>query len=160
MDGYACRRCASRVEPGITGAYQTHQATGRALRHAPAANHQRGGISCSRCERPPQEDGSSMELKSGYKQTEVGIIPTCWELVHLGDKAVKVGSGITPTGGARVYKSTGRPFVRSQNVGWGSLLMEDVAFIDNETHESFCGTEIEVGDVFLNITGASIGRSA
>jgi type I restriction enzyme S subunit len=38
--------------------------------------------------------------------------------------------------------------------------MEDIAFIDDETHETFKGTEIEAEDVFLNITGASIGRSA
>ena len=101
-----------------------------------------------------------MELKPGYKQTEVGVIPESWEQANLGDKAAKVGSGITPIGGTRVYKSSGRPFLRSQNVGWGSLLIEDVAFIDDHTHESFDATEIEVGDVFLNITGASIGRSA
>jgi type I restriction enzyme S subunit len=38
--------------------------------------------------------------------------------------------------------------------------MDDIAFIDDETHESFKATEIEKNDVFLNITGASIGRSA
>ena len=101
-----------------------------------------------------------MELKEGYKQTEVGLIPKDWDLVSLGEKTSKVGSGITPTGGERVYKTTGRPFLRSQNVGWGFILMDDIAFIDDETHESFKATEIEENDVFLNITGASIGRSA
>lgn len=101
-----------------------------------------------------------MELKPGYKRTEVGVIPEDWGEANLGEKTVKVGSGITPTGGARVYKQSGRPFLRSQNVGWGCLLLDDVAFIDDHTHESFIATEIEVGDVFLNITGASIGRSA
>jgi type I restriction enzyme, S subunit len=101
-----------------------------------------------------------MELKAGYKQTDAGVIPFDWDLVSLGDKSSKVGSGITPTGGERVYKAEGRPFLRSQNIGWGCLLMDDIAFIDNETHESFNSTEIEQGDVFLNITGASIGRSA
>jgi len=101
-----------------------------------------------------------MELKPGYKLTDVGVIPEDWNAAALGEKTVKIGSGITPTGGARVYRQEGRPFVRSQNVGWGCLLMDDVAFIDEVTHESFNATEIEAGDVFLNITGASIGRSA
>jgi type I restriction enzyme S subunit len=83
-----------------------------------------------------------------------------WEDVVIGETAEKVGSGITPTGGIRVYKATGRPFLRSQNVGWGTLLLDDVVFIDDSTHQSFVATEIEVGDVLLNITGASIGRSA
>jgi type I restriction enzyme S subunit len=101
-----------------------------------------------------------MEVKPGYKQTEVGVIPEHWDAARLGDKTTKVGSGITPTGGARVYKQEGRPFLRSQNVGWGNLLLDDVAFIDDETHATFQDTEVEADDVFLNITGASIGRSA
>ena len=88
------------------------------------------------------------------------MIPEEWEKANLGDRTVKIGSGITPTGGSRVYRLSGHPFLRSQNVGWGSLLMDDIAFIDDRTHQSFDSTEIKLGDVFLNITGASIGRSA
>jgi type I restriction enzyme S subunit len=83
-----------------------------------------------------------------------------WSGEKLGSKTNKVGSGITPTGGDKNYKQSGRPFVRSQNVGWGELLLDDVAFIDEDTHRSFSSTQIEVLDVLLNITGASIGRSA
>ena len=83
-----------------------------------------------------------------------------WSKEKLGPKSKKVGSGITPTGGDKNYKQSGRPFVRSQNVGWGALLLDDVAFIDEDTHNSFSSTQIEVLDVLLNITGASIGRSA
>lgn len=83
-----------------------------------------------------------------------------WEERELGPLTNKVGSGITPTGGDKNYKTEGRPFVRSQNVGWGELILDDVAFIDDETHQSFDSTEIKVSDVLLNITGASIGRSA
>lgn len=83
-----------------------------------------------------------------------------WQEVVLGEKTTKVGSGITPTGGARVYKPFGRPFLRSQNIGWGVLLLDDIAYIDDELHETFNSTELVAGDVLLNITGASIGRSA
>ena len=99
-------------------------------------------------------------IPQGYKQTEVGVIPEDWDAGNLGEYVEKVGSGVTPTGGERVYKKEGRPFLRSQNVGWGNLLLEDVAFIDDVIHETFQSTEIVVYDVFLNITGASIGRSA
>ena len=83
-----------------------------------------------------------------------------WVYRELGPMTIKVGSGITPTGGDRNYKPKGRPFVRSQNVGWGQLILDEVAFIDEETHSSFDSTEIKMFDVLLNITGASIGRSA
>ena len=99
-------------------------------------------------------------IRQGYKQTEVGVIPEEWEVSAIGSKAEKIGSGITPTGGQRVYRSEGRPFIRSQNIGWGNLLLDDVAFIDDAIHFTFPETEIQLDDVFLNITGASIGRSA
>jgi type I restriction enzyme S subunit len=83
-----------------------------------------------------------------------------WEDGALQGKTNKIGSGITPTGGERNYKKSGRPFVRSQNVGWGTLILNDIAFIDDATHATFDSTEIKANDVLLNITGASIGRCA
>ena len=98
----------------------------------------------------------------GYKHTAIGPLPDDWLAPHLGNDELlhRVGSGITPSGGQRVYKLTGHPFVRSQNIGWGCLLLSDLAFVDDETHASFSTSEIVQGDVLLNITGASIGRCA
>lgn len=82
-----------------------------------------------------------------------------WEESTIGANTLKVGSGITPSGGDSNYRSSGRPFVRSQNVGWGKLIINDMAFIDEDTHSTFLATEIKLADVLLNITGASIGRA-
>jgi len=82
-----------------------------------------------------------------------------WEEKMLGDMTLKIGSGVTPSGGEAKYKKSGRPFVRSQNVGWGIFILDSVVFIDEETHQNSKNTEIELEDVLLNITGASIGRS-
>ena len=81
-----------------------------------------------------------------------------WKMCTIGELITKVGSGVTPRGGEAVYKTEGHPFVRSQNVG--NLLLDDIAFIDEETHLRQKNTELQFNDVLLNITGASIGRSA
>ena len=83
-----------------------------------------------------------------------------WKMCTIGELTTKVGSGVTPRGGEAVYKTEGHPFVRSQNVGLGNLLLDDIAFIDEETHLRQKNTELQFNDVLLNITGASIGRSA
>jgi type I restriction enzyme S subunit len=101
-----------------------------------------------------------MEVMPGYKQTDIGVIPEDWVQTTIGTVTTKIGSGITPKGGSNNYKEYGRPFVRSQNVGWGNLLLDDLVYIDDETHNGFSATELKEGDVLLNITGASIGRSA
>ena len=83
-----------------------------------------------------------------------------WKMCTIGELITKVGSGVTPRGWEAVYKTEGHPFVRSQNVGLGNLLLDDIAFIDEETHLRQKNTELQFNDVLLNITGASIGRSA
>ena len=83
-----------------------------------------------------------------------------WKKCIIGELTTKVGSGVTPRGGEAVYKSEGHPFVRSQNVGLGHLILDDIAYIDEDTHQRQKNTELQLDDVLLNITGASIGRSA
>ena len=78
----------------------------------------------------------------------------------MGDLTAKVGSGSTPKGGNAVYTSAGHCFVRSQNVGMGYLILDDVAHINDGIHQKHKATELKEDDVLLNITGASIGRTA
>ena len=83
-----------------------------------------------------------------------------WEKCKLGELTTKVGSGSTPKGGNAVYTSAGHCFVRSQNVGMGYLILDDVAHINDDIHQKHKATELKEDDVLLNITGASIGRTA
>lgn len=87
-------------------------------------------------------------------------IPGTWSWSTMGEVAVKLGAGSTPVGGKSVYKVAGIKFLRSQNVWNDGLRLTDVAHIDRETHARMSGTHIEPGDILLNITGASIGRTS
>lgn len=82
-----------------------------------------------------------------------------WRKCKLGACCSKIGSGKTPRGGSSVYVDRGVMFLRSQNVLWGMLDISDVSFIDEVTNSTMQSTELRSGDVLLNITGASIGRS-
>lgn len=86
-------------------------------------------------------------------------LPEGWEWMELGNLVSFVGSGVTPKGGKNVYLKEGIPFIRSQNVYPDGLRLEDVAYVTKELHAEMNRTHIRAGDVLLNITGASIGRS-
>jgi len=86
--------------------------------------------------------------------------PSGWTWCRLGEVCEKTGSGSTPRGGKDVYKNSGVPFLRSQNIYDDGLRLEDVAFIDDLTHERMAGTRVLPCDLLLNITGGSIGRCA
>lgn len=61
-------------------------------------------------------------------------LPEGWRFDRIKDIAVKIGSGLTPSGGATSYVESGIPFFRSQNVHFDGLRLDDVAFITEETH--------------------------
>lgn len=86
-------------------------------------------------------------------------LPNGWSIERLGNICEKMGSGSTPRGGQSAYVSNGIPFLRSQNVWNGELKLNDIAYIPKETHDKMENTKVYPGDVLLNITGASLGRS-
>ena len=85
-------------------------------------------------------------------------LPSGWSWSRIGEVCSKTGSGSTPRGGQAAYKHAGIPFLRSQNVYDDGLRLEDVAFIDADTHARMAGTQVRPKDLLLNITGGSIGR--
>lgn len=88
----------------------------------------------------------------------LGKIPNHWELKKVKHITSKIGSGVTPRGGAEVYSKMGIPLLRSQNIHFDGLRLDDVAFISEKIHSTMANSRVEKGDVLLNITGASIGR--
>jgi len=88
----------------------------------------------------------------------IGEMPEGWAVKKLKYVVLKIGSGITPKGGSEVYQTEGIPLLRSQNIHFQGLKLEDVAFITEEVHNSMSNSKVLSGDVLLNITGASIGR--
>ena len=90
--------------------------------------------------------------------TGLGAMPADWDVVSLGEETTHVGSGVTPRGGKSVYTSSGITFLRSQNVYFEGLELDDVVFIPTEIDDVMRRSRVQPNDVLLNITGASIGR--
>lgn len=76
----------------------------------------------------------------------------------LENLTIKVGSGSTPKGGKKSYKSEGIPLIRSMNIHFGFFKYKGLAFIDDIQAKALNNVVVEKHDVLLNITGASIGR--
>lgn len=83
-----------------------------------------------------------------------------WEQRKLSEITLKIGSGKTPLGGVKAYKESGIPLIRSQNINNDKVDLSDVVYIDFATDEAMSNSRVYKDDILLNITGASIGRSA
>src|SRR3990172_5022380 len=95
MGGHARRRRAGRAGPRLADAHWAHPPTGRTLRHPAAAGYRRSRDARRPRGRTPQEDGGGMEVKPGYKQTEVGVIPEEWEVAPLSRVIERLEAGVS-----------------------------------------------------------------
>lgn len=94
-----------------------------------------------------------------FEDSELGEIPAAWEVTSLQSMTSKIGSGATPRGGREVYVDEGVALIRSQNVYDSQFVWEGLARITDEAAKQLIGVEVKLGDVLINITGASILRT-
>jgi restriction endonuclease S subunit len=78
--------------------------------------------------------------------------------ISLKNITKKIGSGSTPRGGQKAYKTEGVSLIRSMNVHDNGFRSKGLAFIDDEQAKKLDNVAIEENDVLLNITGASVAR--
>ena len=88
----------------------------------------------------------------------IGQVPEHWSVKKIKYVTSKIGSGITPLGGGSNYIDGGIPLLRSQNIHFDRIDLNDVARISEFTHNSMKNSKVRKGDVLLNITGGSLGR--
>lgn len=92
--------------------------------------------------------------------------PMNWPVKKLKELSLQINSGNTPKGGSENYVSEGITFFRSQNVWKDRLEMDDIAYIDAETHASMKRSSLKQGDILMTKTGrintenSSLGRAA
>jgi type I restriction enzyme S subunit len=98
-----------------------------------------------------------MEVKTGYKQTEVGVIPKDWNFGELGSLNPTVTSG--SRGWAHYYSDMGSAFIRITNLSRQTIYIDlaDLRLVNlpkNDTEG--LRTQLHDGDVLISIT-ADIG---
>ena len=109
----------------------------------------------------PDENGKRYKLNGGeliYNDRLDMKIPKEWTSKELKTICTKIGSGSTPKGGKENYKREGSSLVRSMNVYDFNFSYVNLAFIDNYQAKKLSNVELQLNDILLNITGASIAR--
>lgn len=98
-----------------------------------------------------------MELKTGYKQTEIGVIPSDWTLKPLSLLSAFITKGSTPTTYGFKWEENGVLFLRSECVSENGLDLTQSMFISEEAHKVLKRSEIKSNDILITITGY-VGR--
>ena len=98
-----------------------------------------------------------MEVKPGYKLTEVGVIPEDWQISSLASISAFITKGSTPTTYGFKWETSGILFLRSECVSDEGLDLTESMFISQKAHHALKRSEVEDGDILITITG-NVGR--
>lgn len=97
-----------------------------------------------------------MEVREGYKNTEVGVIPVDWKVVILKDVCNRIGVGLA-TSVTKYYRKRGIPIIRNMNIKDGYFDGSDILFLDEKFSKSNTSKLAKSGDVLTVHTGSNIG---
>ncbi len=90
-----------------------------------------------------------MEVKRGYKQTEVGVIPEDWECVESGAMATYFGGNAFKS---EVAASDGVRWLKITNVGKQRAQWTDVSYLPHSYATAFKDYMLQEGDVVMALT--------
>ena len=99
-----------------------------------------------------------MEVRPGYKQTEVGAIPDDWRVINIAGGADMITVGFVGSM-AHLFTKTGVPLLRGQDVEPNNLNLSNTEFISVETHKLWKKSALAGGDVVIVRVGASAGMA-
>jgi type I restriction enzyme S subunit len=99
----------------------------------------------------------SGQVKTGYKRTEVGVIPADWEVVRLGE----IGEAIIGlTYSPENVGENGLLVLRSSNIGDNQLKFDDNVFVSMEVPDRLITREGDILICVRNGSRALIGKTA
>lgn len=99
-----------------------------------------------------------MELKPGFKQTEVGVIPMDWNIVSTCDACIKIqdGTHFSPRLGGNEYL-----YITSKNIRFGFIDVSSAPRINEIQHRAiYKRCDVKRGDLLLTKDGANTGNAA
>jgi type I restriction enzyme, S subunit len=85
-------------------------------------------------------------------------LPASWSPIALGEVCNLVTSG--SRGWAEFYSTSGPGFIRAQNIRFGKLCLDDLAFVNPPSNSEGSRTQVAKGDLLVVITGAGVTNPA
>ncbi|MEM0381071.1 MAG: restriction endonuclease subunit S [Nitrososphaerota archaeon] len=97
--------------------------------------------------------------ETNFKQTQLGKMPTDWDIIRFGENFVEIEIGKRAKGGALTegtVASIGGEHIDDR----GNILWSDMKFIPEDFYESLNQGKVKLGDILLVKDGATTGKVA
>ena len=140
----------SKVDEAIQAAQATIQAAEK-LKKALMQNLLTGKL---------KPDGTWRAADEFYVDEKFGKVPKGWDIIKGIRITEKITKGQSPKWQGFEYQDSGILFITSENVQNGYIDISEPKYLPVEFHNKIRNSQLEKGDVLINIVGASIGRCA
>jgi type I restriction enzyme S subunit len=94
-----------------------------------------------------------MELQTTYKETEVGIIPSDWDVKKIAEVGDVRGGKRLPKGYSLTQHPTPHPYVRVADMYQGGVSTEDIRYVPEDAFPLIQNYRISSSDVFISVAG-------
>ena len=96
---------------------------------------------------------SMVEMKSGYKMTDVGVIPEDWEVKELSSiSAIKSGKRL-PKGSLVTSSKTSYPYIRVIDMNMGYLNLSNIMYVPENVQPMISKYIISKNDIYISVAG-------
>ncbi len=96
-----------------------------------------------------------MNIKTGYKQTEIGVIPDDWEVKKLGDILKVIGGGAFKSADSQ---SSGIKWLKIANVDINRIVWNDESYLPSELIKNNENFLLNSGDYVIALTRPILGK--
>lgn len=101
-----------------------------------------------------------IKIAEGFQQTDIGLLPTEWSAVPLGNVCEKIQDGNYGESYPKAHEfiTYGVPFLTSKAIGKDGVLKEHlIDYISTEKHQQLLKAHLKLNDVLFTNRGASVG---
>lgn len=105
-------------------------------------------------------DGTFRTSEEFYIDENFGKVPVGWEVKRGTEITTKITKGQSPKWQGFDYQQEGILFVTSENIQNGYIDISKPKYLPLEFNNKIRNSQLEKGDILINIVGASIGRCA
>ena len=94
-----------------------------------------------------------MEIKEGYKQTEVGVIPSDWEVKIIEEIAEAKSGKRLPLGCHLTEQETPYPYIRVADMFEGGVFLGNIKYVPESVYPAIKNYRIFKVDIFISVAG-------
>lgn len=105
-------------------------------------------------------DGTLRPAAEFYEDDKMGLVPKGWKIIKGNKITTKITKGQSPKWQGFEYQSEGILFVTSENIQDGYIDYSKEKYLPLEFNDKIKNSQLQNGDILINIVGASIGRCA